>query len=152
MNTLKILKEQRDEAHRRAGCVGEGWVEIAFALDKAIEALEERDEWRHQLAYYSNEPVEKEPNPTPTGVKKFIDELLEENERLKQTITVKEFPNHSDICLCKLNVVQAKLDSLNEEVCPHKQVSHGINDKGEETEFHISCKVNDNVSIYKLKE
>jgi len=40
MNTIKILKEQRDEAHRRAGCVGEGWVDIAFALDKAIDALE----------------------------------------------------------------------------------------------------------------
>jgi len=50
---------------------------------KRKDAIEERDEWRYQLAYYSNEPAGKEPNPTPKGVKKFIEELLEENKRLK---------------------------------------------------------------------
>jgi len=68
-----------------------------YEENKSLKAENERlrDElgnWRYELAYCSMEemPTDSEAViPTPKGVKKFIDELLEEKTRLKHILTAR---------------------------------------------------------------
>jgi len=80
MNTIEVLRCMELQSNLHLSQVQRD------GIKEAIEALEERDEWRYQLAYYSNEPVEKTPNPTPEGVKKFIEKLLGEIKKLREAL------------------------------------------------------------------
>jgi hypothetical protein len=92
---------------------------------QALKAENERlkDElgnWRYELAYCSMEEMPTDDEaviPTPKGVKKFIDELLEEKTRLKHILTarhIKFSPNPVSVEELK------KIIKLTEQVNPDK--------------------------------
>jgi hypothetical protein len=83
-----------DNYYKRAcnNMMAEGLCQIE-ALKAENERLKnELGNWRYELAYYSMEEMPTDDEaviPTPKGVKKFIDELLEEKTRLKHILTAR---------------------------------------------------------------
>jgi hypothetical protein len=89
--TRKILDIQKNSSKKILVDM-ESFEETIKALKAENERLkDELGNWRYALAYCSMEemPADDEVIPTPKGVKKFIDELLEEKTRLKHILTAR---------------------------------------------------------------
>jgi len=97
INKLKALKAENEDLKRivENGCRDEDTRCPHEKDDFKAENERLRDElgnWRYELAYCSMEEMPTDDEaviPTPKGVKKFIDELLEEKTRLKHILTAR---------------------------------------------------------------